>query len=115
MNTKSDLDHEKVKQLLNRSISRMDQPALARLRDSRAQALARFEARHTAPAFAWAGSTAWLGSSGKQKTHFLAAAILLAAVLFSAATYWGQVSENEANDVDIAILTDDLPTHVYVD
>lgn len=116
MNKELKLDHEKVKRLLNRSVTRLEQPVLERLHDARTQALVRYEARHRAsPIVAWAGSFAWGAASTPQKTHILAAAVLLAAVLFGAATYWNQVEDDALSELDIAILTDELPMHIYID
>ena len=115
MKNKSNLNHEKIKHLLNRSVTRLEQPVLSRLRDARARALVRYEARRTSPALAWAGSFTWNTTGSPQKIHFWAAAVLLVAVLLGAATYWNQAADNDTSDVDIAILTDDLPMHVYID
>lgn len=97
---------EQIKQLLNNSLTRLEQPTLARLRDAREQALARYDVRIAAPAFAWAGSS-------QRKSRYFAAAVLLAAILFSGVTYWHH--EHDVSEVDVAILTDELPIEVYVD
>lgn len=115
MNKKSKLNHEKIKHLLNRSVIRLERPVLMRLRNARGLALVRYEARSASPTYAWAGNFTSNTADTPQKTHFLAATVLLAAVLFGAATYWNQVTDNDTSDVDIAILTDDLPMHVYID
>jgi len=112
------LQPEQIRQLLNRSIAQMDQPTLARLRDARTQALARHEARSQAPAFALAGL--WPGhghATGSQQKHYhWAAVILFAACLFSGAAYWQHANkEHDIGEVDVAILTDDLPIEIYVD
>jgi len=108
---------EQIKQLLNRSLARLDQPTLARLRDARAQALVRYDAHSAAPAFAWA--SLWTdhrhAADSHHKSHYLAAAVLLAALLFSGAAYWHHTTDHDVSDVDIAILTDDLPIEMYVD
>jgi len=107
---------DQVKQLLNRSLARLDQPTLARLRDARTQALARYDAHSTVPAFAWAslGADHRHTADAHHKSHYLAAAVLLAALLFSGAAYWHH-TDHDVSDVDIAILTDDLPIEMYVD
>lgn len=114
MNKKTNLNHEKIKHLLNRSVIRLEQPVLARLRNAQDLALLRYEARRASPTFAWAGNFTDAGGT-PQKIRFLAAAVLLAAILLGAASYWNQVADNDTSDVDIAILTDDLPMHVYID
>lgn len=110
---------EKIRQLLNRSLAQIEQPALERLREARVQALARYDARNTAPSFAWAGHSSRSGNSinlRHKSYYYWGGAILLAACLFSGAAYWQHATtEQDISEVDIAILTDDLPMHVYVD
>ncbi len=113
MNNK--LNTESIRQLLNRSSSQLGQPTLARLRDVRMQALARYDARSTAPAFAWAGALNGYGHGSHRSHYYWAAAVLFVALLFSGATYWQHVTEHDNSDVDIAILTGDLPIDVYVE
>lgn len=105
------LGTEQIKQLLDRSLTRIDPPALARLRGAREQAMARYDERCSAPAFALAGH--WHVASSHRKSHYLAVAVLLAAFLFGGITYWHH--EHDVSEVDIAILTDDLPIEMYVD
>lgn len=111
LNTKS------IRQLLNRSSSQLDQPAMARLREARAQALARYDARSTAPALSWAGALGgYVRTAHSHRSHYyLAIAVLLAAFLYSGSTYWQHVADHDNSDIDIAILTDELPIDAYVD
>jgi len=111
-------DPEQIKPLLNRSLSRIEQPTLERLRKARSQALAHFDAHSAAPDFAWAGHSSRAGHSthSHHKSYYWAGAILLIACLFSGAAYWQHTAaEHDTSAVDIAILTDDLPMHVYID
>ena len=112
-----ELHPEQIRQLLNRSLARLDQPALARLRDARTQALAHYDAHSTTPAFAWIGfgTSHRHAADSHHKPHFWAAIVLLVALLFSCTAYWHHMTDHEVSDVDIAILTDDLPIEVYVD
>lgn len=109
---------EQIRQVLNRSLGKIESPTLERLRDVRMQALARYDARHsTVPAFAWPGHSAHSkpGAGSHRKPYYWIAAILLVAFLFSGTSYWRHANEHEISEVDVAILTDDLPIHVYVD
>ena len=113
MNKLPDMDNQKIQHLLNRSLTQLEQPVLAKLRHARDQAIARHESRRVSPALVWAGNFRW--GHSPQKTHFWAAALLITAFLLGTATYWNQAEESDTSDVDIAILTDDLPMHVYID
>ena len=113
MSKTTDVDTKKIKHLLNHSATRLEQPVLAKLRHARDQAVARYESRRVSPALVWAGSFSW--SHSPQKIQFWMAALLVITVLLGAATYWNQEAESDTSDVDIAILTDDLPMHVYTD
>ena len=108
---------ERIKQLLNRSLAQLDQPTLARLHAARLQAMNRHEARSaTLPLFAWTGEhIIWHASAHRHRIYYWMGAILLAASLFSGIAYWQQTMDNDTGDVDIAILTDDLPIQYYVD
>ena len=111
------LNTESIRQQLNRSSAQLDQSTLGRLREARAQALARYDARSTAPVFAWVGAlTGNMHTANSHRSHYyLAIAVLLAAFLYSGATYWQHAADHDNSDVDIAILTDELPIDAYVD
>lgn len=109
MNQKLNL--EQTRQLLNSSLNRIEQPALTRLREARELALARHDARASVPTFAWAGN--WRFAVLHRKAGYFAAAALLAVILFGGASYWHH--EHDVSEIDVAILTDELPIEVYVD
>lgn len=113
MNTQP--DPEQIKQLLNRSLSNLEQPVLDRLRDARTQALLHFETRAHAPAYAHAWASHGVVPLTQPKSYYWIATLLLAACLISGYSYWHHVVESEVSDVDIAILTDELPMDVYVE
>jgi hypothetical protein len=113
---KNELNIEAVRQLLNRSSTKIDYSSLERLRIARAQALARFDAHSKAPAYVLTSAFAGGGhSTHHQSSHFWATTVLLAALLFSSVSFLQHLTEHDNSDVDIAILTDELPIDVYVD
>ena len=115
MNKKTNLSHKAIRLLLNTSLARLEQPTLARLRDARAQALSRHRENRMVPALAWVENIAWPSAGTQYKPQLLAATALIIALLFSVAVYWPQIMEKDNTAVDISILTDDLPMHVYLD
>jgi hypothetical protein len=112
---KKDLNHHSIKQLLEQSTVRISPATLEKLQAARTRAL---EHHHQhAPALAWLGH---LGShrtsSHSSKQLHWAMAVLFIACLFSGVAYWqNSVSDHDISELDIAILTDDLPLHAYVD
>ena len=108
---------ESIKQLLNRSLAQIDQPALARLRTARLQALNRHEARNaTSPLFAWGGGQViWHASAHRHSINYWIGVMLFVISMFGGIVYWQQSTDNDTGDADIAILTDDLPIQYYTD
>lgn len=114
MNQQPNLDNQSLQHLLDRSLTRVEQPVLAKLRHAREQAVARHGGHRVSPALAWAGNFSW--GHSPQKIHFWATAMLIIAFLLGTATFLNQeAAESDTSDVDIAILTDELPMHVYID
>lgn len=114
---KSETKTHSIKELLNASTLQLAPDTLEKLRSARTNALNHQRIHHTAPILAWLG----YHSGEKEHFHFSkqmnwAIAILFVAFLISAAAIWqNYATEHEICDVDIAILTDDMPIHVYVD
>lgn len=99
------LNIDAIRQLLNRSQAQLSEPTLAGLRNAREQALL----RHAAGAHA-----RWDFSPRRHAAATWIATLLLLVSLFGGITYyWQQTHDN--SDIDLAILTDDMPVDVYVD
>lgn len=107
------LNPKRIAQLLNQGTWQMDAGVLAALSDARQKALQRQSAR--APVFTLATGR-W--------THFLAsftahqwvsAGLLAAMLIIGSGYYWHHTHEQQIADLDVAILTDDLPIEVFVD
>jgi hypothetical protein len=108
---------DSIKQLLNQSVSQMDAKTIENLRDARNRALEGYRAQQKAPVLAWLHHHGILvgSSSHNHKYLYFSAILLFTALLFSGSAYWQQASEHDHSDIDIAILTDDLPVDAYVD
>lgn len=113
---KNELSHDDIKQLLNHSAAQLDKPTLTRLHQAREQAMARYATRCIEqPISARAGHAVWHAFGAQHKSRLWAATLLVTLILFSATVYWNQNAKSDTTDVDIAILTGDLPIHFYVD
>lgn len=114
---KKDLNHHSVKQLLDQSAARISPATLDKLQAARTHALEHHRTRHTAPALAWLGHFgSHSHSSHTSKRVNWAVAVLFVACLISGAAYWqNSIADRDTSEVDIAILTDDLPLHAYVE
>ncbi len=114
---KIDINTNLIKKLLDTSASQLSSDTLDKLRIARTRALDHQRVRHSVPVLAWLGHhTDKHDSFNISKPMNWAVAALLVACLISGASIWqSYTSENEINEMDIAILTGDLPIHVYVD
>jgi hypothetical protein len=111
------LNTKEIGQLLNRSAAQLDRGTLDKLQSSRRTALQYQRATQQAPVMAWLTQHGLIGhhSTTGHKTINWGLATLLLLVLLGGSLYWQQVSERDPADIDIAILTDDLPVDMYVD
>ncbi len=114
---KPDTDIHLIKELLDISTRQIAPDTLEKLRSARTRALGHQRVSSSIPVLAWLGPI-----SGKNNTNpmsklsNLAIIILFVACLISGATFWHSYStEREIGDLDVAILTGDLPIHVYLD
>lgn len=114
---KSNIKTHTFKELLNTSTMQLAPATLEKLRGARTRALDKQRTRQTVPVLAWLGYHGGRNDSFHiSKSANWAIAVLFVACLISGATYWrNYTTEREICEVDIAILTDDLPIHVYLD
>jgi len=114
---KKDLNHHSIKQLLEHSAARISPATLNKLQAARMHALEHQRSHRTSPAFAWLGHFGSHSDTSHTARHLnWALVVILLACLFSGAAYWqNSVSDHEISELDIAILTDELPLHAYVD
>lgn len=114
---KTDINTFIIKEILDTSTRQLKPATLEKLHSARSRALDHQRIRSTAPVLAWLGH-----HSGKSDTFNMskpmnwAIAALFAAFLIGGSTIWQHYStEREINELDVAILTGDLPIHVYLD
>jgi uncharacterized protein HemX len=108
------MNNDGIRQLLDRSLSQLDQSTLARLREARQHAVRR-AAHSQSPAQAWLDTHFSRFIPRRHATATWVAITLLIAVLLGSAGYYWQQTSDADTAVDIAILTDDLPISYYVD
>jgi len=108
----TNLDPGKIAQLLTLSTRQLDESTVSALHNARQNALKRQAVR--APVFALVtgrGTHRLIPDSIQQ----WAVACLLVAMVIVGTSYWQHVQEQQISDIDLAILTDDLPIEVFVD
>jgi len=106
------LDPVKIAQLLTQSSRQLDTTTLSALADARQNALKRHRVR--APAFALSTGR-WTYNLIPHLGQQWLATGLLVAILVLAAGYWQHAQEQQISEIDVAILTDELPIEVFVD
>lgn len=107
---------EKITQLLTQGTRQLDGRTLSKLSKARHLALTKQSAHASVlaltPASASTLTARWLIP---HTVHQWLAAGLLAAVIVSGAGYWQHAQEQQVSELDVAILTDELPIEVFVD
>jgi hypothetical protein len=111
MNSK--LTNKEIGRLLDRSVSQLSHKTLNDLQSARQQALR--NQRVAAPV--WVSQNGMLHGQmqlSQRALNWIIAAVV-ASLLVINLTYWDRAYEHDHSDLDIAILTDDLPVDMYVD
>ena len=114
----NDISTQKIKALLDIATTQLTAETLDKLRMARTHAIDRQRIQHRVPVLAWLGGHYF----GRNESFHLSKPMgwligaVFAACLMSGATLWSHyTTEREICDLDIAILTDELPIHVYLD
>jgi len=111
------LNTREIKQLLDRSAAQIDKNTLEKLASARRTAVQYQQTTQQAPVLAWLTQHGLIHSHSthNRKVWNFGIAALLALVLLGGGLYWQHAYEHDHSDIDIAILTDDLPVDMYVD
>ena len=106
-----------IRRLLDRSASDLNATTVDRLQAVRRTALQHQQTKRPTFMHAWLNEHGIIGHhpSHQHKALNWGLATLLAVVLIGGVGYWQNASERDHSELDIAILTDDLPVHMYVD
>jgi len=107
------LTTKEIGRLLDRSANHLDRSTLNSLHEARRYALQ--NQRVTA--------VSWVSQNGMLHGHLQLSqrafnwliAVVVATLLVVNLTYWERVYDHDHSDIDIQILTDDLPVDMYVD
>lgn len=105
-------------QALDRGTRDLDPTVVERLRASRARALERLPVAQAEPQILGTGRTAVLGHGGDGDSHpwRTLVAILMMVIGMGVAYYWNNFDAADANEeIDSALLADDLPPKAYLD
>ena len=106
------IDHGRVAHLLTKSSEQLDDQIVSSLHRASATALQRQRAHQHAFSLSTIGHRAH--NLMPHSTHqWVAATIILAAIVVSLAGYWQQAQDK--HNLDIDILTDELPIELFVD
>jgi hypothetical protein len=105
----------KIVQRLNQGADQIDAATRARLLAARKEALSHYmDKPEPAWKLAWAGHAVLVGGHRFDARHLIAVAALAAALI--TVVYWqNRGTPNEAADIDLGLLTDDLPINAYLD
>lgn len=106
------LNPKRIAQLLTQSTRQLDSGTLSALSNARQKALQRQSVR--IPVYTLATSR-WAHLHLPFSAHQWVSAGLLAAMLIIGTSYWHHAQEQQIADLDLAILTDELPIEVFVD
>ncbi|MGC2047156.1 MAG: DUF3619 family protein [Gallionella sp.] len=106
------LDSEKIAQLLTQSSRQLDSGTLSALSEARNNALKRQLVHSPAAALS---SGRWTHNLIPHSGQQWLVTGLLVAIFVLMAGYWQHAQEQQISEIDVAILTDELPIEIFVD
>lgn len=118
---KSKLNIRDIGQVLNRSTAQFDNDTLDKLRVARRNALQYQLTPQRAPVLVWLSHHGLIHHNVphyaplSHRAFNFGMAALLALILLGGSLYLHNTYEHDHSDIDISILTDDLPVDMYVD
>lgn len=104
------INHQQIAGLLSRSADQLDEGVMSSLRQARTVALQKQRLHEPVFSLSTIGHRAH-NMMPHSTQQWIAAVIVLAAIVFGATSYWQQDHQNP----DLEILTGDLPIDVFVD
>ncbi len=107
-----ELDPGKVARLLTQGSRQLDAEIVSALAGARQNALKRQALRVPVATLSTGG---WTHSLIPHSAQQWLSAVLLVAIFAAAAGYWHHAREQQISELDLAILTDELPIEVFVD
>ena len=108
----NELDPRKIAQLLTLSTRQLDESILSALVNARQNALKRQSVR--APVFTLDTGHGTHSLIPDSVQRWVVAGLLIA-TLAVGISYWQHIQEQQTDELDVAILTDELPIEVFVD
>lgn len=106
-------ENMRIIKLLTQGTEQFDARILSSLREARMVALQRQRTHHEVFSLSTIGHHAHMPRSANQ---WLATVFVLATLIFGIAYYWQNMPEHQnTQNLDLQILTDDLPIDVFVD
>jgi len=106
------IDSKDISQLLTQSSRQLDSGMMSALANARQKALDRQLVR--VPAVTLSTGRWTLNLIPHSGLQWLATGLLVAILVF-AAGYWQHAQEQQISEIDVAILTDELPIEIFVD
>jgi hypothetical protein len=108
----TNLDPHKIAQLLTQSTRQLDESTVSALHNARQNALKRQLVR--APVFSLVTGRGTRSLIPDSIQRWVVAGLVVAMIIVGT-SFWHNIQEQQIDELDVAILTDDLPIEVFLD